>query len=54
MVILIKHKVDSELIHQQKQKQINKYNIRKNIKLVDHEYKVVDKLILNNHAACKY
>ena len=29
----------------------NKDNIRENIKLVDHKYKVVDKFMLNNNAA---
>ena len=54
MIILIKHKVDWELIRQQKQTQINKYNIRENNKTVDHEYKVIDKFMLDNHAAYKY
>ena len=34
--------------------QINKDNIRKNIKIVDHKYKVGDKFMLNNHVAYKY
>ena len=34
--------------------QMNKYSIRENIKIVDHNYKVGDKLMLNNHAAYIY
>ena len=45
-----KHKVDREIICHQKQKQIIKDNIRKNIKRVDHNYKVRDKVMLNSHA----
>ena len=33
---------------------INKYNIQKNSKRVEHDYKVRDKVIINNHAAYKY
>ena len=33
---------------------VNKYNIRENSKIVDHKYKVGDKVVLNNHAAYKY
>ena len=51
MILPIKHKVDRELICHQKQRHINKDNIRENIKIVDHNYKVGDKVILNNHAA---
>ena len=54
MILPIKHKVDWELICQQKQTQISKDNIRKNIKRVDHDYKVGDKVILNNNADFKY
>ena len=54
MILLIKHKVDWELIHQQKQMQINKYNIHKNIKQIDHGYEARDKVMLNNHDAYKY
>ena len=36
MILPIKHKLDWELIRQQKQAQINKDNIRKNIKIFDH------------------
>ena len=34
--------------------QINKYNIRKNIKIVDHYDKVGDKVVITNNAAYKY
>ena len=54
MIILIKHKVDWELIHQQNQTQINKDNIYENNKRVEHDYKVVDKAMLENHAAYKF
>ena len=54
MIIPIKNKEDWGLILQQKQIQINKDSIRKNIKRVDHDYKVGDKVMLNNHAAYKY
>ena len=46
--------MDWELIRQQKQTQINKDNICKNRKLFDHDYKVKEKAMLDNHAACKY
>ena len=51
MILLIKHKTDWELIRNQMQTQINKDNIRKNSKGVDHDYKVRDKVIINNHAS---
>ena len=54
MILPIKHKVDWELIRQINQMQIIKDNIRKNNKVVDHNYKVGDKVMLNNHAAYKY
>ena len=54
MITMIKHKFDWELISQQKKMQINKYNIRKNIKRVDHEYKVIEKVMLTKNAAYKY
>ena len=54
MILPIKHKTDWELICHQNHTQINKYNIHKNNKRVDHEYKVRDKFILDNHAAYKY
>ena len=54
MIIPIKHMVDWELIHQQKQTQINKYHIKKNSKRFYHAYKIVDKVMLNNNSALKY
>ena len=49
--LLIKHKVDWELIRHQKQTQINKDNIRENIRQVDYDYKSGEKVMLNDHAA---
>ena len=54
ITLLIKHKLDWELIRQKNQTQINKENIHKNIKRVDHDYKVGDKFMLNNTTAYKY
>ena len=54
IILPIKHKVDWELIRQTKQTQINKYHIRKNIKRVDHDYKVGDKFMLTNLTVKKY
>ena len=53
MIIPIKHTVDWELIRQQNQTQINKYDIRKNRNQVEHAYNVGYKVILNNHTAYK-
>ena len=50
MIIPIKHKGDQELTRHQKHTQINKDNIRKNRKLVEHDHKVGDKVMLNNNA----
>ena len=46
--------MDQELIFHQNKAQINKDNIHKNIKSDDRDYKVGDKFVLNNNAACKY
>ena len=54
MIISITHKVYLLLIGQRKQTQINKDNTHKNSKRFDHDYKVRDKVMLNNHAAYKY
>ena len=54
MTLPIKHKVDWGLICQQNQMQINKDNIRKNNKGVDHDYKVRDKVVLDIYAEYKY
>ena len=51
IILPIKHNVDWALIRQQKQTQINKDNIRENNKIVGHDYKVGDKVFLNNHTA---
>ena len=51
MIIPIKHKVDWGLIPQQRKTQINKENIRKNSKIVDHDYKLGDKFVITNNAA---
>ena len=51
MILLIKHKVDWELICQKKQAQINKYNIRENNKRVDHDHKVGDRVMFTNNTA---
>ena len=40
MILLIQHRVDWELIRQQKQTQINRDNARKNKHSVDYNYKV--------------
>ena len=54
MIIPIKHKVDWELIYQQKQTQINKENISETKNIIYHDYNAVDKVILGNHDAYKY
>ena len=54
MILLIKFTVDSELIRQQKQSKINKYNIHKNSEILDHDYKVGDKVMLNNRSIFKF
>ena len=54
MVLLIKHRVDWELIGQRKQTQINKDNIRSNIYIVYYDYKVGYNVMLTNHTVYKY
>ena len=54
MILSIKHKVGQEIIHHQKQTQINKDNICGNNKRVDHNYKVGDKFMITNDSAYKY
>ena len=51
MIILIKYRVDWELICQIKQTQINRDNIRKNKHRADFDYKVGDKVMITNHTA---
>ena len=50
MILLIKHKVDWELILQINWTQINKYNIHENNKTVDHNYRIGDKVMLDNNS----
>ena len=54
MNILIKHRVDWELISQQKYTQINRDNARKNKHRVDYDYIVGYIVMLTNHTAYKY
>ena len=54
MILPIKHRLDLEVIRQQKQKQINRDQTYKNKLRVDYEYKVRDKVILTYHTAYKY
>ena len=54
IIILIKHTVDWELIRQQNQTQINKDNIHENRNQFYHNYKVKNKVILNNQTTYKY
>ena len=54
MILPIRHTVDWGLLRHQNQTQIDKDNIRKNSKIVDRDYKVGDKFMLNNSAALKY
>ena len=51
MLFPIKHTYDWELIHQCKQEQNNKDDTHKNSKIVDHDYKVIDKVMLNDKSA---
>ena len=51
MIFLIKLKADWELTSHKYQMQINKDNIHKNRKILDHNYKVGDKFIIDNKAA---
>ena len=48
MILSIKHRVDWELIHQQKQMKINRDNTQ------DNNYKVRDDVMLTNHTAYNY
>ena len=51
MILQMKNNVDWELIRQRNQMQTNKYKICKNNKRVDHDQKVGDKFMLDNHSA---
>ena len=50
IIIHIKHDLDWELIRQKNQAQMNKDNIQKDNKRVDHDYKFGYKVMLDNHA----
>ena len=54
MILLIKFKMDWELIHQQNQMKISKDNIIKNSKIVYHDYKVGYKFMINNNTDLRY
>ena len=49
-----KHTANWEFIHQENKTKIDKYNIHKNSRIVYHNFKVVDKLILNDNSAFKF
>ena len=52
MIFPIEHTVDWELIHQQKQAQLNKYSIEEKKRLrVDHNNKVTDNVMVTKHTA---
>ena len=48
MIIPIKYKVDWLLMRQRNQAQINKDNTHENKEIVEYNYKVGDKVMLNN------
>ena len=54
IILLIKHRVDWELIRQGKQTRINRDNACKNKHRVDYGYKAGDKFMLTNHTAYRY
>ena len=54
MILPIKHRVDWELLPQQKQTKINIDNTRENKYRVEYDYKVRDKFMITNHTAYKY
>ena len=54
MILPIKHRVDWELIAQQKQTQFNRDNARENKHRVYYDYKVGDKFMLTDHTAYSY
>ena len=54
IIIPIKHRVDWELIRQQKQTQINRDNACENKHKFDYDYKVGDKVMLTDHTTYKY
>ena len=54
MILPKKYEVYWDLIRHRNQAQINKGNIRKNRHRVDHNYKVLDNVVLTKHNAYKY
>ena len=54
MILLIKHRVDWELIRKRKQTLINRDNTQYNKHRLDYYYKVGDKVMLTKHTAYKY
>ena len=54
MILLIKHRVDWELIRQIKHTQTNRDNARDNKNRFDYDYNVRDKVMLAYHTAYKY
>ena len=54
MFLWIKHLAYLEFIRQKNQAQINKDNIQENRNQVDHDYNVLNKVMLTNHVAYKY
>ena len=54
MILLNKHTVHWKITHQRNQAQFNKDKIQKNSKRVYHDYRVGDKIMLNNGASLKY
>ena len=54
MILPIKHTAYWELIRQKNQAKINKDSIHKNSKIVDHNYKFGDKVMLTNNSDFKY
>ena len=54
MILLIKQRVDWELIRKRKQTLINRDNTQDNKHRVDYDYKVRDKVMLTNHTSYKY
>ena len=54
MILLIKHRVDWELMHQQKQTQLNEDNTRESRHRVEYDFKIVGNVMLTKHTAHKY
>ena len=54
IILPIKYRVYWGLIRHKKQTQINKCNAHENKHIIDYDYKVGDKFVLNNQTAYKY